>query len=129
VGTDGGRIVLLNSVLNSIPIFYLSFLKLPTHVWRKIVKIQRDFLWGGVGGGKKISWVKWKWVCQHKKNGGLGVKDVRVVNVSLLAKWRWRLLDGVNTLWKEVVREKYGPSFTSLIEGREVVAPINASLW
>ena len=40
----GGRIVLLNSVLNSIPIFYLSFLKIPSTVWRKIVKIQREFL-------------------------------------------------------------------------------------
>jgi len=39
----GGRIV-LNSVLNSIPIFYLSFLKIPSTVRRKIVKIQREFL-------------------------------------------------------------------------------------
>jgi hypothetical protein len=50
----GGRIVLINSVLNAIPIFHLSFLKLPTKVWKKIVKIQREFLWGGVRGGKKI---------------------------------------------------------------------------
>jgi len=63
------------------------------------------------------------------KNGGLGVKDVRVVNVSLLAKWRWRLLDGVNTLWKEVIKEKYGPSFVSMVDGSEVAIPNNASLW
>ena len=35
----GGRIVLLNSVLNAIPIFYLSFLKLPVQVWRRLVSI------------------------------------------------------------------------------------------
>lgn len=40
----GGRILLLNSVLNSIPIFYLSYLKMPLRVWRKIVRIQREFL-------------------------------------------------------------------------------------
>ena len=28
----GGRIVLLNSVLNSIPIFYLTFMKMSVHV-------------------------------------------------------------------------------------------------
>jgi len=39
-----------------------------------------------VGGGKKISWVKWETVCQNKEKGGLGVKDIRVMNVSLLAK-------------------------------------------
>ena len=84
----GGRIVLLNTVLNAIPIFFLSFLKMPTQVWRRVVRIQREFLWGGVGRGKKISWVKWDLVCQPKRNGGVGVKDIRVMNISLLAKWR-----------------------------------------
>lgn len=31
----GGRIILLNSVLNSLPIFYLSFLKMPVQVCKK----------------------------------------------------------------------------------------------
>lgn len=43
----GGRIVLLNSVINAIPIFYRSFLKMPDKVWRKLVRIQREFLWEG----------------------------------------------------------------------------------
>ncbi|XP_024626859.1 uncharacterized protein [Medicago truncatula] len=30
---------------------------MPVVVWKKIVRLQREFLWGGVGGGKKISWV------------------------------------------------------------------------
>lgn len=38
-GSLGGHIVLLNSVLNSIPIFYLSFLKMLVKVWRKITKL------------------------------------------------------------------------------------------
>jgi hypothetical protein len=42
----GGRVVLLNSVLNSIPIFFLSYLKMPTKVWKLIVELQRRFLWG-----------------------------------------------------------------------------------
>jgi hypothetical protein len=104
----GGRIVLINSVLNSIPIFHLSFLKLPNKVWKKIVRIQREFLWGGVKGGKKINWVKWSVVCKEKNNGGLGVRDVNLVNLSLLAKWRWRLLQPGRPLWKEVLVARYG---------------------
>jgi hypothetical protein len=50
----GGRIVLLNSVLNSVPIFYLSFLKMPVKVIKKVEAIQRNFLWGGVGGGRRF---------------------------------------------------------------------------
>ena len=42
--------------------------------------------------GPKINWVSWKVVCQSKEVGGLGVRDDSVVNLSLLAKWRWRLL-------------------------------------
>ncbi|KEH37317.1 transmembrane protein, putative [Medicago truncatula] len=119
----GGRIVLVNAVLNVIPIFYLSLLKLPVQVWKRIVRIQREFLWGGVGGGNKISWVKWETVCQSKRNGGLGVKDIRLMNVSLLAKWRWRLIDGDTALWKEALRAKYGIGVDNLLVGGFIGAP------
>jgi hypothetical protein len=84
----GGRITLLNSVLNAIPIFYLSFLKVPIQVWKTVKRIQREFLWGGRRGRKKVNWVKWEVVCLPKRCGGLGVRDIRAVNISLLAKWR-----------------------------------------
>jgi hypothetical protein len=54
----GGRIILLNSVLNAIPVFYLSFLKMPVMVWKKIYRIEQEFLWGGRRGRNKISWIK-----------------------------------------------------------------------
>jgi hypothetical protein len=104
----GGRIVPLNAVLNAIPIFYLSFLKIPLLVWKKVRRIQREFLWGCKGGRARISWVKWDVVCKPKKLGGLGVRDIRAVNISLLAKWRWRLLEDDNAMWKRVLRSKYG---------------------
>ncbi|MCH88028.1 ribonuclease H protein [Trifolium medium] len=37
----GGRIVMINVVLNAILVFYLSYLKMPSSVWREVVKIQR----------------------------------------------------------------------------------------
>lgn len=95
-------------MINAIPIFYLSFYKLPKRVCKKIVRIQREFLWGGLKGGKRISWVKWSVVCKDRKNGGLGVNDISLVNSSLLAKWRWRLLSPRRPLGKEVLISKYG---------------------
>jgi hypothetical protein len=82
----GGRIVVINSVLNAIPVFYLSFMKLPAEVLKKIIRIQRDFLWGGLKGGRRISWISWKEVCKPRCQGGLGVRDVGKVNLSLLIK-------------------------------------------
>jgi hypothetical protein len=104
----GGRIVLLNAVLNAIPVFFLSYLKMPAKVWREVVKIQRTFLWGGLGKKRKMCWVKWKDMCRPKYEGGLGIRDVRIMNISLLAKWRWKLLGVGDEVWRSVVVSKYG---------------------
>ncbi|RHN63454.1 putative reverse transcriptase zinc-binding domain-containing protein [Medicago truncatula] len=125
----GGRITLLNSVLNAIPIFYLSFMKIPTKVVKKVTRIQRDFLWGGVGGGRKICWVKWKTICQPKSKGGLGVRDVKMVNLSLMAKWKWRMLQDELPLWKTVLREKYGENTSMIFSEEGTRWPRFASGW
>ncbi|MCH89732.1 LINE-1 reverse transcriptase like, partial [Trifolium medium] len=105
----GGRVILINSVLTSIPVFYLSFMKIPLKVRMTIVRMQRDFLWGGSSCDKsKIVWVSWKDVCRPKIEGGLGVRDLKWFNLSLLAKWRWRLLLEGDSLWKNVLEAKYG---------------------
>nr|KYP53045.1 Putative ribonuclease H protein At1g65750 family [Cajanus cajan] len=66
----GGRVTLINAVLNAMPIHFLSFFKAPNSVIKEIVAIQRDFLWRGVKDGSKIPWVKWETVC------GLRLLDV-----------------------------------------------------
>jgi hypothetical protein len=104
----GGRIVLINAVLNAIPIFYLSYMKMPTKVWKELVRIQRVFLWAGLANTNKTCWVKWEVICRPKKEGGLGVRNLRLVNISVLAKWKWKLLSRDFELWKEVVVARYG---------------------
>jgi hypothetical protein len=125
----GDQIILLNSVLNAIPIFYLSFLKIPIHVWKIIKRIQWEFLWGVRGGEKRTNWVKWDVVCQPKCKGGLGVRDIRTVNISLLSKWRWRLLHSDNSLWKEVIRGKYGDAAIGRVVLGEECKPWFSSSW
>jgi exonuclease III len=121
----GGRIVLLNSVLNSIPIFSMSFMKMPTQVWKKLISIQRAFLWGGVNRGRKISWVKWEVVCQSKCNGGLGVKDVRVMNLSLLAKWRWRILQNEPIVFGgRLLRQGMEMIYLFVLIGQVLISPL-----
>jgi hypothetical protein len=120
----GGRIVLINAVLNAIPIFSLSFMKMPVSVVNKFVTIQRQFLWGGVRGGNKTCWVKWSIICK-----ALGVRDVRLVNQSLLAKWRWRLLQPGLPLWKEVLVAKYGNHILHHVDYSNYRIPVSASNW
>jgi len=55
--SSGGRVTLLNSVLSAISMFFLSFMKIPTKVWRKVVSLQRTFLCVCVcvgGGGVRL---------------------------------------------------------------------------
>jgi hypothetical protein len=50
--------------------------------------------------------VRWDKTCRSKKRGGLGIKDLRKFNISLLVKWWW-LLESEEGLWQDIVRLKY----------------------
>ena len=56
--------------------------------------------------GKKYNLVKWETVCKSKKKGGLGVKNIRKMNISLLCKWWWKL-ETEEGLWQNIVKAKY----------------------
>jgi hypothetical protein len=45
-------------------------------------------------------------VCKSKRTGGLGIKNLRRVNISLLVKWWW-LLETGEGLWQDIVRIEY----------------------
>ncbi|GKV25593.1 hypothetical protein SLEP1_g35004 [Rubroshorea leprosula] len=117
----GGRITLINSVLSSLPVFWMSVYMISKGTILFLDKIRRSFLWGGVEGGKKINWVRWDKVCRDKEQGGLGVKDLRKFNLALLGKWWGRLVNEEDGLWKKVILQKYGrvgePRYNWLREG------------
>jgi hypothetical protein len=45
-------------------------------------------------------------ISKPKKKGGLGVKDPRKMNISLLCKW-WRKVENGEGLSQETIRKKY----------------------
>jgi hypothetical protein len=73
--------------------------------------------------------VKWSVVCKEKSQGGLGVRDARIVNLSLLAKWRWRLLQPGLPLWKEVLIAKYGNHIVHHVDWSDRRIPVSSSCW
>nr|KAJ0217922.1 hypothetical protein LSAT_V11C300121640 [Lactuca sativa] len=99
----GGRLTLVKTVLGSLPLYFFSIFKAPCNVISNLEKIRRRFFWGGNDEKKKIHWVAWSKVLAHKEKGGLGVGSLRALNIALLVKWIWRLIDDKNSVWKEII--------------------------
>ena len=84
--SSGGRLVLINSVLSSLPIFMMSFFEVPAGVLQKLDAIRSRFYWQGGHSKKKYRLTKWKIICQPREIGGLGVANLAIKNVCLLSK-------------------------------------------
>jgi len=69
----------------------------------------------------KIHWIGWQTICLRKEDGGLGVRQLREFNLSLLGKWCWRLLVGRGGFWYRVLAARYGEEARRLeVGGRSV---------
>jgi len=106
----GGQLVLLKFVLLSILVYFLYFFKAPSGIVSTLDFIFILFFLGGGEDFRKLSWIKWDTICLKKENGGLEVKRLREFNISILGKWVWRVLKERESLWKAVLRAKYGES-------------------
>lgn len=67
------------------------------------MEIERMFPLGVVKGESKIAWVNLDDICKSKKLGGLSVRDLWLVNLVLLGKWKWRLLSGAYGIWHDIL--------------------------
>ena len=45
----GGKVTLIKSTLSNLPTYFLSLFPIPVGVARRLEKLQRDFLWSGLG--------------------------------------------------------------------------------
>jgi hypothetical protein len=49
------------------------------------------FLFGGSSARKRTyNLIAWKFICQYKSQGGLGIMNLKLMNKSLLCKLLWR---------------------------------------
>ena len=68
-----GRLMLLCSIISSLPIYFMPSFTIPRIVRLRLEKIQRDFLWEGGSLKNKLHLMKWWTICKAKSKGGLGV--------------------------------------------------------
>ncbi|XP_026451463.1 uncharacterized protein LOC113351742 [Papaver somniferum] len=80
------RLVLIKSVLSSIPVYNMEIYKWPASVIKNCERIMRNFLWSGDGDTRQYNKFSWKKVCTPFSEGGLGISRLAVINKAFLMK-------------------------------------------
>jgi hypothetical protein len=121
---------MINSVLSAIPNFFMACIEWDQGSIEAVDKLRRAFLWKNkekILGGQCL--VAWAIVTMPKKQGGLGIRDLRIHNKAVMANFtskllstgsgpcfswlaNWRLQDGISTypsryeshIWKSIRR-------------------------
>ena len=98
---------LIRAVIQGIANFWMSIFPLPQSVLDTIIATCRNFLWGKADGGKIKPLVAWSEVCTPKKEGGLGLFNLKDWNIALLSCILWDLHSKKDSLWVRLVHHYY----------------------
>eukprot|EP00253_Pinus_taeda_P029860 PITA_29860 len=101
-----GRLTLVNSVLQAMPVFWAALTWIPKGTLHKIKRICSRFLWSGAKEDSVLPWVAWDKIARPKEWGGWGIKNLNDFSTCLAAKSGWRIISTEN-LWTRVVKRKY----------------------
>ncbi|WMV51941.1 hypothetical protein MTR67_045326 [Solanum verrucosum] len=127
----GGKFILINHVLQSMPMHILAALTPPKE--------------------KRKHWVAWEEMCYPVNEGGMWFRSLEVINRAMHAKLWWNFRTSVGSLWSVYIGNKYckkrhpvlavgtgaSQAWRSMINGREEVEPYiwwqlkngNSSFW
>lgn len=107
-----------------IPIYTMQLALLLVSILHQLNKICHDFLWGSKEGNLNMHMVSWQKICRPKASRGLGIPCLRNMNLALLSKLIWNLLQQPNSLCNQLLQSKYG-GWQSISRG---IQPTDCSL-
>nr|GEU34680.1 reverse transcriptase domain, reverse transcriptase zinc-binding domain protein [Tanacetum cinerariifolium] len=104
----GGRLTLIKAVLGSLGIYYLSIFKAPETILNSMESHHSRFFCGGSQDSRNMAWVKCSQVLSSFEKRGLQIDSLKAFNLTLLQKWRWRLLSSPNNMWGNIIKALHG---------------------
>lgn len=107
--SQAGRTVLINSTLSAYPCYQMHCFAFPKSVLDGIDKMQRDFWWDKNNPKKAYYRKAWSNISKSKVSGGVGIRNPHRLNISLLSKLAWRLVNKPDDLWVRLLNGKYFP--------------------
>jgi hypothetical protein len=120
----GDRLVLVNSVLSSLPTYIMLTLVIPVGVLEVIDRARRHCLWRRKDKEKINSLAAWDMVCKPKKKGGMGIINLKLQNAALLLKHLHKFYNNYDTPWVKLIKDTY---YHGLVP--HVFGPIGSFWW
>ena len=106
--SQGGRLILVKSVLSALPTFFMSVFQMPARLRRRLEGIMRQFFWHGTDTVRGGALVAWDSVCRPLSNGGLGIRHLHHNNLALMCKWIARVMKPADDILSHLLHEMYG---------------------
>ena len=122
----GDRLILINSVLSSLPMFMFSFFEVPIGVRKRMDYFRSRFFWQSDGHKRKYRLTKWNIICRPKEQGVLGIEVLDIKNKCLLSKWPFKILSENDCVWHQLIHNKY---LHSKSLSQVTVKPTDSLFW
>ncbi|KAK2639028.1 hypothetical protein Ddye_026823 [Dipteronia dyeriana] len=90
--STSGKEILIKAVIEAIPTYSMNLFRLPEGVLHEIYHLCVKFWWGSNDTSRKIHWCTLARLCESKEKGGLGFRNLKIYNQSLLANQCWRIM-------------------------------------
>jgi len=102
----GGRLILIKSVLEGIPVYWMTLYKIPKVILNMLSSLVASYLWSGSSHHEKIHLAKWTTIARPRSLGGWGIKDLETFGRALRMKTMWRFLT-TDSIWCQICCDKY----------------------
>ncbi|XBH63532.1 hypothetical protein VPH35_117482 [Triticum aestivum] len=127
--SHAARLELIRSVFSAIPVYYMANILFSKKFIAKLTTVIRNFWWTGVretDSKKSLCLRAWKDICNSKTEGGLGIRNLKAINKSLILSAAWRLAKAPSSHLYLALKAKYFPD-TSI--WRATTTPPKSAFW
>ncbi|XP_019435225.1 PREDICTED: uncharacterized protein LOC109341721 [Lupinus angustifolius] len=84
-----GRVELVKTIIQSMLVYSFHIYTWPVNLLKKLDCGIRNFIWSGDTRVKKLVTVAWHKVCCPTKEGGLGLRSIKLLNEAAMLKLAW----------------------------------------
>ena len=107
--SHAARLELIRSVFSAIPVYYMANILFTKKFIAKLTAVTRNFWWTGVreNDSRSLCLRAWKYICNSKEEGGLGIRNLKAINESLVLPAAWRIAKSPSSQLYLVLQAKY----------------------